>query len=112
MTEKEIRNRITELRMSQPNLSEAKLGLKIGMSTSYIQSISSGRASPSMKAFLKICEYFDISLSEFFEERLPSPAKRVLRKEIEDLDDEDIEHLIYIVRKMKKMNKPEEENEA
>lgn len=107
MTEKEIRNRITKLRMDK-NLSENRLSTNLGQSITYIQSITSGRALPSLKALMNICEYFDISLSEFFEERLPSPSERTLRREIKELTDEDIEHLIYIARKMKYGNQPEE----
>ena len=60
-----IRNKIDELRISR-NLSEYQLSLELGHSQGYIQSISSGRALPSMQSFLDICEYFDITPSEFF----------------------------------------------
>lgn len=107
MTEKEIRDRITKLRMDR-NLSENRLSTDLGQSISYIQSITSGRALPSLKALMNICEYFGVSMSEFFEERLPSASERTLRREIEELTDEDIEHLIYIARKMKYGNLSEE----
>ena len=65
MYEQFIRNRITELRL-QKNVSEYKMSLDLGHSKSYIQSISSGRALPSMIEFIPICEYFNITPSEFF----------------------------------------------
>ena len=51
MDEKFVRDRITELRMRREK-SECKLSLELGHSKSYIQSISSGRTSPSLSAFL------------------------------------------------------------
>ena len=50
MNEKFIRERITELRI-QKNISEYKMSLDLGHSKSYIQSISSGKALPSMSEF-------------------------------------------------------------
>lgn len=72
MDEKFVRDRITELRM-QADISEYQLSLELGHSKSYIQSISSGRTSPSMTAFFEICDYFDISPLEFFDSGLKSP---------------------------------------
>lgn len=56
MDEDFIRQRITELRI-QKNVSEYRMSLDLGHSKSYVQSITSGRALPSMPEFLYICEY-------------------------------------------------------
>ncbi|GFI18588.1 hypothetical protein IMSAGC009_03764 [Lachnospiraceae bacterium] len=72
MDEKFVRDRITELRL-KADISEYQLSLELGHSKSYIQSISSGRTSPSMTAFFEICSYFDISPLEFFDSDLKSP---------------------------------------
>lgn len=72
MDEKFVRDRITELRM-QKKKSEYQLSLELGHSKSYIQSISSGRTSPSMAAFFEICDYFDISPVEFFDDTIKNP---------------------------------------
>lgn len=37
-----------------------------GHSKSYVQSISSGRALPSLLEFLYICDYFGVTPAEFF----------------------------------------------
>ena len=47
MTENDIRSRLTQLRMKK-GVSEYQMSLDLGHSKSYIQSISSGRALPSM----------------------------------------------------------------
>lgn len=55
MDEKFIRDRITELRL-QKDVPERKMSIELGHSTSYIHSIASGRALPSMPEFLYICD--------------------------------------------------------
>lgn len=66
MDESFIRNRITQLRM-QNGVSEYKMSLDMGHSKSYIQSISSGKALPSLSEFLYICEYLQVTPKEFFD---------------------------------------------
>ena len=46
-----IRDRISQLRTNQ-GISEYKMSLDLGHSKSYVQSISSGKALPSMAEFL------------------------------------------------------------
>lgn len=75
MTEKEIREKITKLRL-ECNVSEYALSLALGQSKSYIQNITSGRASPSMRGFINICEYFEIEPAEFFEDPIPDRLQR------------------------------------
>lgn len=72
MDAKFVRDRITELRMLR-DVSEYKLSLELGRSHSYIQSISSGKTSPSMSVFFDICNYFDISPQEFFDKDIHNP---------------------------------------
>ena len=70
--EKFIRERISDLR-EKKGVSEYKMSLDLGHSKGYIQSISSGRAMPSMSEFLAICEYLEISPKSFFDERIKYP---------------------------------------
>lgn len=66
-----IRNRITELRLPK-QISEYQLSLDLGQCKSYIQGITSGKALPSVKQLYNICDYFNISLSQFFDDDKPS----------------------------------------
>lgn len=72
MDEEFIRNRITELRLKK-GISEYQLSLELGQNRGYIQAISSGRALPSMKQFLNICEYFEITPLQFFDDTENTP---------------------------------------
>lgn len=67
-----IRERISALRMKK-NISEYKMSLDLGHSKSYIQSISSGKALPSMSEFLYICEYLGITPKDFFDSDIKEP---------------------------------------
>ena len=73
MDENFIQNRLTQLRM-QKEVSEYKMSLDLGHSKSYIQSIVSGRAMPSMSEFLYICEYLGVTPREFFDTDTENPV--------------------------------------
>lgn len=100
MNENFIRKRITELRL-QKNISEYKMSMDLGHSKGYIQSISSGRALPSMSEFLAICDYFEITPIEFFE----SDNKEIIMlKELNNasanLSKNDLELLIQLAKRL------------
>ena len=69
-----VRNRISELR-TKKGISEYKMSLDLGHSKSYIQSISSGKALPSLTEFLYICEYLGVSPAELFDEEISEPQQ-------------------------------------
>lgn len=96
-----IRNRITRLRMIK-NVSEYQMSLDLGHSKSYIQSISSGRALPSMSEFISICEYLGITPKEFFDDENSNP---VLHGEVietmKDMQDKDIELILALLKRLK-----------
>lgn len=99
MDENFIRQRITELRI-QKNISEYKMSLDLGHSKSYIQSISSGRALPSMNEFLSICDYFGITPLEFFDTSQSELIMMAeLNKEIKQLNRDDISLLIQLAKR-------------
>lgn len=66
MSDTFVRDRISELRLKK-GVSEYKMSLDLGHSKSYIQSISSGKALPSLTEFLYICEYLGVTPREFFD---------------------------------------------
>ena len=100
MTEQAFRERLTQIRI-QKNISEYKMSLDLGHSKSYIQSISSGRAMPSMGEFLYICEYLGITPEQFFSEDIESPAlyERAITA-IKKLDDKDLERLADLAERL------------
>ena len=63
----DISERIKFLRNSK-ELSANKLSKELGISQSSISLLESGKNKPSFELLEKICDYFEISLSEFFSE--------------------------------------------
>lgn len=100
MYEQFIRDRIYELR-TKKGISEYKMSYDLGHSKSYIQSISSGRALPSMTEFLYICEYFGITPKEFFDKNNTEPELlHRLINSASKLSPSDLELLIYLSDKL------------
>ncbi len=100
MTENDIRNRLTQLRMKK-GVSEYQMSLDLGHSKSYIQSISSGRALPSMSEFLVICDYLSISPQEFFSTETANPILiREITEKLYSFTDEDLQLLLAIIDRM------------
>lgn len=101
MDEKFIRERITRLRIAAGK-SEREMSLDLGHSGSYINSISSGRTIPSMKEFLYICEYLNITPEQFFQVEMKlSPAKRKLISQIDHLSESNTELLSELITRLK-----------
>ena len=97
-----IRNRITELRL-QKDVSEYQMSFALGQNKNYIQSISSGKAMPSMKQFLNICEYFDMTPMQFFDNRVKYP--KLIQEALEEmngLSEEDLMTLIYLMKRLRR----------
>ena len=101
MDEQFIRDRISSLRQEK-QISERKMSLDLGHSTSYIRSITSGRALPSMSEFLYICEYLGVTPQEFFDEGNPNPT--ALNEFIAEAKKLDSKAMSYILGIMKELN--------
>lgn len=95
MDERFIAERITELRLRK-NISEYRMSLELGQSRSYVQGITSGKAYPSIKQLFNICDYFGVTLAEFFDEETDDPqrmhtvltlAKRLNTKDLDRIID-------------------------
>lgn len=90
MYEEFVRNRIAELRLRK-NVSEYQMSYDLGHSRGYIYNISSGKAMPSMKELFAICDYFEITPCQFFDDQTQNPV--LVQKAVEGLcrlSDEDI----------------------
>ena len=101
MEEQFIRDRHTRLR-EEKQVSERKMSLDLGHSTSYIRSITSGRALPSMGEFLYICEYLGVTPMEFFnEDKATTLTQQKAIDYIYTMSDKDVELLIGFIERLK-----------
>ena len=100
--EKFFSERMTKLRI-QKGVSEYKMSLDMGHSGSYINSIASGKALPSMGEFLYMCEYFGITPAEFFDEKIDAPIRIAGINEIlRVLDESDLDLILTTAKRLAK----------
>ena len=91
-------DRLTSLR-NQKNVSAREMSLALGQNESYINRIENRLAFPSMQVFFYICEYFQITPQEFFDEKNPAPGKiNQISDEIKNLDDIQLDTVIAVVK--------------
>lgn len=79
-----ILKRITELRLQVKGLSEKQLCRDLGKSPSYLSSMNNGANVPSTRVLISICDYFGITLSEFFSDSRKYPM--LINEIIHNLD--------------------------
>ena len=100
MTAEFVRERITQLRL-QKGVSEYRMSYDLGHSRGYINNISSGKSLPSRLELFVICEYFNITAIEFFNEKVSDP--KLMRKTIEGLDQLDSEDLELVQKTVERL---------
>ena len=90
--------RLSSLR-NQKNVSAREMSLALGQNESYINRIENRLTFPSMQVFFYICEYFQITPQEFFDEKNPAPGKiNQISEEIKNLDDIQLDTIIAVVK--------------
>ena len=67
-----VRERITQLRMAK-GVSEYQMSYDLGHSRGSINNITSGKSLPSLTELFAICDYFQITLVEFFDGSVSNP---------------------------------------
>jgi len=102
MYEKFVRDRITQLRLNK-GVSEYQMSYDLGHSRGYVYNISSGKALPPMKEFFGICEYFNITPHQFFDDSSPNPELiQTVLNGIKQLDESDIIMLLGVINRLAK----------
>ena len=102
MYEKFLSQRIAKLR-TMKNVSARDMSLSIGQNENYINHIENGKSLPSMQAFFYICEYFNITPKEFFDDSLNNPSKiKSLIDDLNTLDENQLNNIHGIVKGLKK----------
>ena len=105
MFEEFIRNRITQLRLKK-GVSEYQMSYDLGHSRGYIYNISSGKSLPPLKEFLAICDYFEITPQQFFDETTQNPE--LIQKALEgmkELNEDDMLMLLSFINRLRRNQK-------
>lgn len=94
--------RLSRLR-EMKGVSARDMSLSIGQNAGYINNIENGKALPSMNSFFFICEYLNITPSEFFEIDVHNPEKlSELIPYLKQLNNEQLDHITAIVKDLAK----------
>lgn len=102
MYEEYVKDRITQLRLKK-GVSEYQMSYDLGHSRGYIYNISSGKALPPLKEFFAICDYFEITPQQFFDDSTKNP--KLIQKAIDgmkQLDESDLLMLLGFINRMLK----------
>ena len=102
MYEEFVKERITQLRIKK-GVSEYQMSYDLGHSRGYVYNISSGKALPPLKEFFAICEYFDITPQQFFDESSSNPE--LIQKAVcgmKELNEDDLLILLGIINRFLK----------
>ena len=97
----DIKKRVTELRMKK-GVSARDMSLSIGMGEAYISNLENGKAMPSIEVLFYICEYFNITPAEFFDDEIKEPTKAYkVMQEVKKLNDSQLDVIQSMIEQMK-----------
>ena len=83
------------------NVSAREMSLAIGQNENYINSIENKRSLPSLQTLGTICEYLEISVSEFlYKPKNHSQLLFEIQTNLNTLDDETLEHVLAILKSL------------
>lgn len=102
MYEELFYRRLAELRMEK-GVSARDMSLSIGQSAGYINGLENRTGFPSMQVFFYICEYLDVTPSEFFDEGNHSPSEyRGILEDLKALDKENLRNIGAVIKGLKR----------
>ncbi|MCH5163583.1 MAG: helix-turn-helix transcriptional regulator [Clostridiales bacterium] len=79
------------------------MSFELGQSSEYINQIENGNNMPSLENLLNFCEYFNITLGEFFDEDMTYPVEyKDIIKELNKLDKMECDLILKLLQTMNK----------
>ena len=93
--------RLIELR-TKKGVSARDMSLSIGQNAGYINGLENRKGLPSMAVFFYICDFLEVTPSEFFKVDIEEPQKlKELYEEIKSFDSERLELLARLIKYMR-----------
>ena len=102
-----IRERITSLRIKK-GVSEMQMSREIGKSPTYLSAVMSNKGLPSLHTLIDICDYFGISLVDFFNGGVSNPM--VLNegvRELQNCSEDAVRVLLPLIKMAQKRGNPD-----
>ena len=100
MEEKDFSLRLAQLR-EKKGVSARDMSLSMGQNPGYINNIESGKSMPSLTGIFYICEYLNITPSEFFDLDSENPAKlKGIVENLKRLDDRQLETISNLIKEI------------
>lgn len=101
MFEELFYERLTKLR-TEKGVSARDMSLSIGQSAGYINALENRIGFPSMQVFFYICEYLNVTPSEFFDDSNGHPVEyREILEDLNGLDHEIFRNVKAIIKGLK-----------
>ena len=100
--EKILGKRVAQLRIAK-GISAREMSLSIGQGQAYINNIENGKVLPSIRGLQYICEFFNITLKDFFD--FGTSAPEMINDIIQDLmvlSSEQLANVAGIVKGLKR----------
>lgn len=97
-----IKDRYAKIRLAH-GISARKLSIELGQSSEYINQIESGKNMPSVEGLFNFCNYFNMTIGAFFEDRFNYPVEYAAI--IEELNKMDSLTVNYVLGLLKIINK-------
>ncbi len=98
MEEKDFALRLAQLR-EQKGVSARDMSLSMGQNPGYINNIESGKSLPSLTGIFYICDYLEVTPSEFFDLESKNPTKLdSIIKDLKHLDDKQLDTISTLVK--------------
>lgn len=102
MDRKFVQQRIARIRNAH-SISARKLSLELGQSTEYINQIENGKSLPSLEGLFNFCDYFGITLGEFFEDKFAFPVEYgEIIEELNKMDSLAVNQILELLRLINK----------
>ena len=100
MEEKDFSLRLAQLR-EKKGVSARDMSLSMGQNPGYINNIESGKSMPSLTGIFYICEYLDITPSEFFDIDSKNPARlKNIIQNLKRLDDRQLDTIASVINEI------------
>jgi len=100
MEEKDFALRLAQLR-EQKGVSARDMSLSMGQNPGYINNIESGKSLPSLTGIFYICDYLEVTPSEFFDLESKNPTKLdSIIKDLKHLDDKQLDTISTLVKEL------------